>query len=373
MILIVGAGPAGLAMAHELQTHTLEYQVLERHEVGYAWQNHYDRLHLHTLKQVSALPGLPMPEEYPDFPSAQEHHAYLQHYAQHFDLNIRSGVDVLRAAWDEQEYRWTLETSQGAMQCDILIAATGIWSTTYQPIFGGEQEFGGTILHARDYRNAEPFQGKRVLVVGAGNTGTEIAVDLSEQGIDTAIAIREGVTFVDYPRSPTAMKLLAWSMRHIPPAAGERLLHMVRRDFSHLGIYPPQKPLMEVYPVVGYEFPQAVEAGNVTVYGGIDQFLPGGVRFTDDLMSFFDAVIMATGYRPSVQFVAQEVDRNGQGHPHVDRYWRSTRNPNLYCVGYRYPATAGWLQTIGRVVKQVGRDIRKRLKKEHRFQQTRSH
>jgi len=355
MILVVGAGPAGLAVAYYLQQRRLPYQVLEHHTVGYAWRNHYDRLHLHTLKQVSHLPGLPMPADYPAFPSATQFQSYLERYARRLRLNIVCGVDVTRADWTGE--RWQLETSQGAQSGTTLIVATGIWSTPYRPKFICEETFNGTMMHARDYHNPEPFQGQRVLVVGAGNSGTEIAVDLSEHGVATSIAIRSGTTFIPHPRHAPAVQAAAWFLRTAPRPAGEWLLRRARRDFRPIGIQPPDGPLLEAYPVVGYSLPDAVTAGKITLYGGIARFLPDGVQFADGQAASFDTVILATGYRPSLQFVAHELDFDTQGWPRVDRYWRSRRNPQLICVGFRYPATEGWLQAIGRVARTAVRGI----------------
>ncbi len=355
MILVVGAGPAGLSVAHYLQQRRLPYQVLERHTVGYAWRNHYDRLHLHTLKQVSHLPGMPMPADYPAFPSAAQFQAYLEQYARRLRLNIACDVDVTHAAWMGES--WRLETSQGIRSGTTLIVATGIWSTPYRPRFTCEETFGGTILHARDYHNPEPFRRQRVLVVGAGNSGTEIAVDLSEHGVATGIAIRTGTTFALHPRHASAVQAAAWLLRTVPRPAGEWLLRRARRDFSAVGIQPPDGPLLDAYPVVGYSLPAAVTAGNITLYGGIARFTPGGVQFADGHAGPFDTIILATGYRPSVQFVAHELDFDAQGWPVVDQYWRSQRNPQLICVGFRYPATEGWLQAIGRVARTAVRGI----------------
>jgi hypothetical protein len=348
MILVVGAGAAGLATAYHLQQRGLPYQVLERQEPGYSWANHYDRLRLHTLKQVSHLPGRPMPAAYPDFPGAWQVRAYLQDYADHFQLNIQCGVDVQQATWDGQQ--WSLETNQGRYQGALLMAATGIWSTPFQPVLGGEEQFGGTIMHSYRYRNPEPFSGQRVLVVGAGNSGTEIAVDLCEAGTETGIAIRGGVVFVRYPRSADLMRWTERVMRDMPRPIGGALMAMAYRDFSHLGLpLPPPGKLMDTYPVVGFELPEAVEAGKVTVYPALERFLPGGVQFADGQQAAFDAVIMATGFRPSLQFVAHEVNRRPDGHLCLDRFSRSNKNKRLFCIGFTYPPTAGWLQVIGRV------------------------
>jgi putative flavoprotein involved in K+ transport len=357
MICIVGAGPAGLATAYALQKRGLDYHVLERHTPGATWSNHYDRLHLHTLKQVSALPGLPMPKDYPSFPSASQLHAYLEEYARHFNLNMTSHCEVSKATWGNGV--WRIQTSAGEREASTLVAATGIWSTPYIPTFDGQETFTGTLMHASAYRNAEPFKGQRVLVIGGGNSGADIAVELAEQATFVAIAIRNGATFVNPPTSPLAMRLHARLLRILPTFVTETILQHTRRGFSHLGIFPPVTRLIDTYPVVGYRLPKAVDEGNVTVYRGIKRFTSSGVQFQDGILGTFDTIILATGYRPTVQFVAEEIELDDAGRPKVDRAWRSVKNPQLYCVGYWYPTTAGWLQSIGRIAQQVAKSIAK--------------
>lgn len=351
MVIVVGAGPAGLAVAYELQRRGLPYQVLERATIGYAWQQHYDRLHLHTLKQLSALPGLPMPQSYPAFPSAAQFQRYLQEYARHFQLAIRCGVEVHAARW--QADGWQIQTSAGDLTAELLVVATGIWSTPYQPLLAGRAQFGGTIMHSSQYRNPAPFAGQRVLVVGVGNSGSEIAVDLAEQGVTTGIAIRGGATFVPYPRAATPLRLWAGLLRYLPRPAGERLLRRFRRDFSAIGIPAPAKPLLDAYPVVGYRLPDAIAAGRIRRYAGLAGLIQGGAQFDDGQSAPFDSVILATGYRPTVQFVAGAVALDPAGRPQVDQHWRSLRQPKLVCVGFHYPATEGWLQAIGRVAREA--------------------
>lgn len=347
MIVIVGAGPAGLAMAAELARRSLPHRVIERGRVGEAWHHHYDRLRLHTLKQVSALPGLPMPPNYPDFSSRAQFLAYLQQYARHFALPIEEGIELRRA--DFEEGRWLLTTSGGMLNASVLVMATGIWSAPVRPRLPGEEQFAGRILHSRDYRNPQPFRGQRVLVVGAGNSGAEIAVDLAEHGVETGIVVRSGVAFVPRPRSATAMRLAAWGLRTLPAPLAGRLLR--RRDFRHLGLpLPPGSPLAH-YPVVGYELPQAVAAGRVAVYPELARLEASVAYFCDGRSASFDAIILATGYRPALDPVAHLVDRDANGRPLVDHHWRSRTNPRLVCIGYAYPTTEGWLQALERVVR----------------------
>lgn len=348
-VVVVGAGPAGLAVAHELARRGLVYRVLERGRVGEAWYHHYDRLCLHTVKQVSALPGLPMPAAYPRFPSRAQFLAYLQQYARHFALRVDEGVELCGAAFDGS--CWRLDTSRGTLEASVLVMATGIWSAPVRPAIPGEERFDGPILHSRDYRNPQPFTGQRVLVVGAGNSGSEIAVELAEHGVATAIAVRGGVAFVPEPPSAVAVRLGAWLMRTLPRPLAERLLW--RRDFGHLGLpLPPGSPL-DHFPVVGYELPEAVAAGRVGVYPGLARLAGGVAHFDDHRSAPFDALILATGYRPALDPVAHLLTFDGHGRPVLDGYGRAQTNSRLVCVGYSYPTTEGWIQAIGRVAARA--------------------
>jgi cation diffusion facilitator CzcD-associated flavoprotein CzcO len=347
VIAVVGAGPAGLAVAYELARRGQEYQLLERHSVGHAWGQHYDRLRLHTLKQVSGLPGLPMPEGYPSFPSREQFLAYLRGYAAHFALRVEEGVDLRRADVDGR--RWRLETSRGQRSASVLVMATGIWSAPVRPPIPGDERFGGPLLHSRDYRNPRPFRGQRVLVAGAGNSAAEIALDLADHGVEVALAVRRGVAFGPRPRSAVAMRLAAWVLRRAPRPLGEQLVR--RRNFRHLGLPPPPGSPLGHYPVVGYELPEAVAAGRVVVYGAVGRLEAGTAHFTDGRAAPFDSIILATGYRPALGPVAHLVDLDERGWPLLDARCRSLRTPRLVCVGYTYPTTEGWIQAIGRVAR----------------------
>ncbi len=347
MIVVIGAGPAGLAMAHALEQCGREYQVFERGRVGEAWHHHYDRLRLHTLKQGSALPGYPMPAEYPRFPSRAQFLAYLQQYAHHHALRIAEGVDLLQADFDGG--RWSLKTTKGIYEATVLVMATGIWSAPVRPILSGEPIFGGHILHSCEYRNPDLFRGRRVLIVGAGNSGSEIAVDLAEHGVETAIALRRGVAFVPRPYSAVAVRLAAWLLQRLPRSLAGRLLR--RRNFHRLGLPLPAGSPLDHFPVVGYELPEAVAAGLVCVYPAPTRLDQGRVYFCDGRSMLCDAIIYATGYRPALEPVAHALAFDAAGRPMLDRYGRAQGNPYLICIGYTYPTTEGWLQAIGSVVQ----------------------
>jgi hypothetical protein len=150
------------------------------------------------------------------------------------------------------------------------------------------------------------------------------------------------------------MRFLDWFTRSAPAALSDFLLGLVRPDFSQIGLPAHPDPPTQAYPVVGFELPEAVRAGKVAVYGAVDHFTVEGVQFADGQQAAFDAVILATGYRPTIDFIRPRPQLDERGRV-LDR----GEHPRLHTVGFYYPATAGWLQSIGRAARRVVEKVKK--------------
>lgn len=343
-VIVVGGGAAGLAAARALQQRGVECLVLEQNAIGHVWTRHYDSLKLNTHRDASALPGLALPRDVPCFPTGTQVRDYLTGYAHAFSLVVETGVAVVTATVDDAG--WRLTTNRGEHRCADLVMATGIWSQPVEPTIVGRETFPGRILHSHAYRNPAAFTGQRVLVVGSGNSGAEIAAELGEAGVATWIAIRRGVTFVDRPHSGLQMSVTSALLRHAPRRLVAAVLKSRRRDFSAIGLPRAALPETDVYPVVGFRLPDAVRAGRVQVVGAPVALSADGVILPDGNVLGVDAIILATGYRPALGPVAGYVDLS-DGWPVLDGY-RSTRCSALYCLGFTYTGLEGWLQAIGR-------------------------
>ncbi|MDZ7706082.1 MAG: NAD(P)-binding domain-containing protein [Trueperaceae bacterium] len=354
LITIIGAGPAGLALGYHLQQRSLPFRILEREVVGASWHHHYDHLDLHTVKAVSGLPGWPMPEDYPTFPDAAQFRRYLKHYAEHFELPIETGVEVTEATF--QDGCWTLGTNRGTYRSELLVTTTGIAPNPYRPHFPGEDAFQGEVIHSQQYQRPEDYRGQKVLVVGTGNSGAEITAALADEGVETGIAVRSGVLMVPYPTSGWSMRLASWLARHLPQSVSDALLRLVRKDFRDIGLPLPDSRPTETFPVVGFELAEAVERGDVRVHRALESFTAREAEFRGGEKAAYDVVILATGYRPALGFVADEVAFDEEGWPLLDGY-RSSRNPQLFCVGYDYPNTEGWLQALPRVSRAAAAQV----------------
>src|SRR5512140_1303837 len=167
--IIIGAGAAGLAVGACLKRAGIPFTILEQSDrVGSAWHRHYDRLHLHTAKAFSALPFVPFPKGTPRYPSRLQVIDYLDAYARQFELTPRFNQRVLSARFVND--RWEVQTQDHSYEAANLVVACGRNHDPYCPNWPGQESFAGTMLHSSQYRNGEPFRGKRVLVVGFGNS-----------------------------------------------------------------------------------------------------------------------------------------------------------------------------------------------------------
>ena len=195
-MVVVGAGPAGLGVAGALKRRGVGALVLERADVvGSSWHGRYDGLRLNTVRWMSGQPGLAIPRRAGRWPARDAFVSYLERYAEHHALDVRLGVGVERI--DRADGGWRLATSEGEITARFVVVATGYDHTPRLPDWPGRDGFTGRLIHSKEYRNPAPFRGERVLVVGAGNTGTEVAAQLVDGGAAAvALSMRTPPNFV---------------------------------------------------------------------------------------------------------------------------------------------------------------------------------
>jgi len=368
--IIIGAGPAGLACAMAMRTVVLDVVVLEKAAtVGSAWRQHYDRLHLHTDRNHSALPGLPMPREFPTYPSRGQVVDYLDAYAAHFGLKPVFNTEVARVVQDGAG--WRVETSGGAMDAPIVIVATGIAHAPYRPSWPGMESFDGSIIHSSCYRNASAFAGKRVLVVGFGNSGGEIALDLAEAGIDVAIAVRGSVQII--PRDLLGLPILSWVIlyRHLPArlvdAINAPVLRLVVGNFEKLGLrragMGPRRMVEETgrVPLIDIGTLAAIRKGAIVIRAGIDRVAGNDVRFDDGVTGTFDAIVLATGFRPDLRRLVPDNEGLFDFHG-LPRVTARAAAPGLYFCG-QITVPTGQLREIGIEAQRIAASASAYLRK----------
>lgn len=344
--IVIGAGPGGLAVAGLLRQRGRDFTMLEAGpSIAHSWRHHYDRLHLHTPKETSGLPGLPFPDATPTFPSRQQVVDYLDAYARHFRIEPRLNERV--SAAERINGRWVVTTQQGQYSSNNLVVATGLSRVPYRPELPGQADYSGSISHASTYTNAKPFEGRRVLVVGFGNSGAEIALDLAERGTAVGVVARSGYNVI--PRS--LMKLppgvsgaaFAWVARTVPPTWQDAMMGAVSKlafgDLERYGIKPlPFGVITGIghgkIPVVDTGTIAAIKDGRIKVYPTISSLTKTGATFEDGRAADFDCVLLATGYRTGLQEFLRDSRTvlNDAGVPRT--IGRESELPGLYFVGY---------------------------------------
>jgi len=248
--IVAGAGPAGMAVAACLKRAGVACLILEQTDkVGAAWRRHYDRLHLHTAKAYSALPYFPFPKDTPRYPSRLQVISYLEAYAQQFQLEPRFGQQIVAARHADDH--WEVETQDNRYRALNLVIATGCNREPYLPDWPGQAAYRGALRHSSQYRNGEAFAGQRVLVVGFGNSGGEIAVDLCEHGAQPSLAVRGPVNLI--PRELFGIPILAIGIvqSKLPPGLADALNGPILRaavgDLTRYGLRKlPRGPMSQI-------------------------------------------------------------------------------------------------------------------------------
>ena len=352
-VVIVGAGPAGLATAGALKQRGVGALLLEAGpSLGTAWRSHYDRLRLHTVKQHSHLPGLPFAKKLPRYLSRADFLAYLESYAAHFALAPRTGQRVRRVAMDGAGL--LVQSDEGTLRARAVVVATGFNRRPNPEQLPDQERFRGLLLHSSAYRNADPFAGQRVLVVGAGNTGAEIALDLAEQGAKPTLAVRSPVNVV--PRDLLGMPIQVTSIRlrnaplKLADGIGRLASWLAFGDLTRHGFPRPSVgPISAIrqrrrIPLIDVGTIAAIKRRRIAVAPGVARLTETGALFADGSAGDFEAVVLATGFRAALDELVDipgAIDPDGTP---VD--WRGGGAcPNLFFVGYEIVPT-GHLREI---------------------------
>ncbi|MFF0202545.1 flavin-containing monooxygenase [Streptomyces sp. NPDC005017] len=371
-VYVVGAGPGGLAVAHALRARGLRAVVLEKSDaVGSSWRGHYDRLHLHTTRRLSALPGLAMPRRFGRWVSRDDVVRYLEKYAEHHGLEIVTGVEVSRIEPSPDGDGWLLHATGGRrLDGAAVVVATGYNHTPLVPDWPGRDAYPGEFLHASRYRNAEPFAGRDVLVVGAGNTGAEIAVDLVEGGAKRVrLAVRTTPHIVRRSTAGWAAQYTGVLVRRLPVGLVDTLARPLARvsvpDLAAHGLPRPGSGLYSrvgegAIPVQDVGLIDAVRAGRVEVVAAVDAFEGEEVLLADGTRVAPDAVVAATGYTRALESLVGHLDvLDPRGRPVVHGA-RSPRDaPGLYFTGFTNPIS-GMLRELALDAEKIAKRIARR-------------
>ncbi|KAG0538675.1 hypothetical protein BDA96_03G256900 [Sorghum bicolor] len=356
--VIVGAGPSGLAAAACLAARGVPATVLEMSDsLASTWRHRtYDRLTLHLPKRFCELPLLPFPPGYPAYPSKDQFVAYLESYAAAAGVAPRFGCRVEEAAFDAGAGAWAVrvagegEGSGGELLllARWLVVATGENAVPRTPdLPGAPERFAGRVLHTCDYKSGEEFAGKKVLVVGCGNSGMEVSLDLCRHGATPSMVVRNTVHVL--PREMLGVSTFGIAMallKLLPVQVVDRILLAAARlalgDTGKLGLRRPKTGPIELKnltgrtPVLDVGTLAHIKTGKIKVVGAVKEVTQRGVRFADGKEEQFDAIIQATGYRSNVPSWLKDggdvFTREGMPRIPFPNGWKGKNG--LYTVGF---------------------------------------
>jgi cation diffusion facilitator CzcD-associated flavoprotein CzcO len=322
--------------------------------VASVWRRHYDRLHLHTDRAHSGLPGRPMPSGYPRYPSRAQVVAYLEDYATHFELRPVLGCAVRSIR--RHGSTWQVDMGREPLAAGVVVVATGWADFPHLPTWPGSDAYRGVLVHSSRYRNPSPFAARRVLVVGFGNSGAEIALDLAEAGVDVSLSVRGPVRIL--PRELLGLPILTWAIAQARLPA--RVADFINAPAIRLAVGPtknlgfqiaakgPRRMIEEDrrVPLLDVGTLARIRDGTIKVRPGIDRFTNDGVVFADARAEPFNAVILATGFRPDLRALLPAAQGVLDAHGMPLATGRATPEPGLFFCGQTVSAT-GQLREIG--------------------------
>jgi cation diffusion facilitator CzcD-associated flavoprotein CzcO len=342
-VVVVGGGAAGLSAAAALRVRGIDSTVLDRsRDIGATWDDRYERLHLHTVRRFSGLAHRGLSRDLPRYVSKAQYAAYLREYAEHFDLDVRLGVRV-ETVREAQPTGWQLETADGGWLCEAVVVATGHYASPRTPDWPGRSEFPGTVVHSSEYVTGRSYEGQRVLVVGIGNSGAEIAADLAECGAAwVAIAIRTPPPIVPrellgcVPVQLLGLALTPIGLPRVVDRVGAALRRVSVGDLTRHGIgkaawgpFTARRPA-----VIDVGFLEQLRGGRIEVRPAVETVDARGAVYVDGSAEVVDAVVVATGFETGLdRLLEPEGLVRSDGEP-MFRSGRPTSRPGLYFVGF---------------------------------------
>ena len=372
-IVIVGGGAAGLTTAGALKYLGLDSVILDKDtEVGGTWARRYARLHLHSVRAYSGLAHFPLPRTWPKWVPKDRFAQYLKAYAAHFHLDW-IGNTMVRRVHQSDDGGWLIETNQGVWRSKVVVIAAGHYGLPVIPDWPGRGDYVGQLLHSADYRTGRAFVGKHVLVVGSGNSGTEIACDLAEHGAAfVANSIRTPPPVAPREFLGTPVQVFGIVMSALPASIadviGAAISRLAMGDLSPYGVRPAawQPFSASKVPIIDVGWVEELKKGNVQLRPGVDRLTSTGVIYDDGQAEDFDVIVAATGFRtglPDLIDVSSLLDERG-----YPRYpsGQPTSAHGFYFMGYT-ESVRGHLFEANRDSRRLAKIIQRQLQSHPRI------
>ena len=346
--IVIGGGQAGLAAGYHLAKQSVAFVILDAHRrIGDAWRTRWDSLRLFTPACFSRLPGMPLPASRWSFPTKDEMADYLEAYAERFELPVRTGIAVDRL--ERSNGRFVVTSGDARLEAENVVVATGAHQIPKLPAFASELDPRIVQLHSSEYRNPSQLQGGAVLLVGAGNSGAEIAVELAQRRRVALAGPKRGEIPVRHGTFPARLGFRAFRF----------FGHHVLKVDNPIGKKVGPKVLLKGPPLLRARSPELEEAGveRVPRVVGVSDGLP---VLEDERVVDVANVIWCTGFRTDFGWIDLPVfGEHGQ-----PLHWRGVveRQPGLYFLGllFQYALSSDVLPGVGRDAKYIARHIASR-------------
>ena len=319
-VCIVGAGSSGIATCQVMQARGIPFDCFEKgSQVGGNWRymndngmsSAYESLFINTSRDLMAYRSYPMPPDLPDFPHHTQIARYFDDYVDHFGFRdqIRFRTEVVRVepaggAWDV-----TLDDGSTRRYAAVFVANGHHWDPLW-PDFPGD--FDGEVVHSHDYKTPDGYKGKGVLVVGFGNSATDIACETSRVSRMTYLAVRRGAHVVPKYLKGRPVDELGTPLTSRLPLALQRRMYMrllktTQGNMEDYGLPKPDHKLVEAHPTISAELLNRIVHGRVTPKPNVERLMGDRVRFVDGSEERIERIVYATGYRVTIPFLSPDV------------------------------------------------------------------
>lgn len=356
-ICVIGAGPSGItAVKNLLQAGLTNIVCYEKNsDVGGNWifspevshSSVYETTHIISSKKLSEYDGFPMPDDYPDYPSHEQLLRYFRNYAQHFGVYdyIQFNSEVQKAEPVNDGQQWQITLHDGSIELfDFLVVANGHHWNPRMPSYPGQ--YTGQMLHSHEFKNNQPFKGKRVLVIGGGNSACDVAVETSRTSAFTGISMRRGYYIVPKFMFGLPADTIHARFVKIPRWIRQPILQFTHRlfvgDMAMYGLQKPKHNILGAHPTANSELLYMLRHGKIHPRPDIDHFEGLTVCFKDGREEEYDCIIAATGFNITFPFFDKQlVDYSSNEVPLYKRVFHPTFH-NLFFIGLVQPMGCIW-------------------------------
>jgi len=348
-VAIIGAGPAGLSTARALTLVGVPFTIFEKHaDVGGIWDRTnegspmYRSAHFISSKTMSGHKGFPMPDTYPDYPSNAQLLSYIRSFAHHYDLYPHIQFNTMVESVAFQDDVWTINTVHDGQHHTQayrwLVCASGTNWIPNRPSLKGEETFTGEIMHSVGYDNSEFLKNKRVLIVGAGNSGVDIACDAAYMAQDAHISLRRGYHFIPKHIFGMPADVFAQKTSTGPMWLQQRffgvLLRILNGDLTRLGLPKPDHKVLSSHPIMNTQILHYLQHGDLKPHPDIERLNGNTVYFVDNTTLEVDLIILATGYHWHLPYLPDHIFNWHDDRPDLYLRMFNPRYPTIFVNGY---------------------------------------